>query len=159
MKFFKLVTAVSLLVLTACASWSGLSDKQRIALYQEHAGEPIDSFHYFGSLNSWMPLGDEALVVWTRPSQAYLLELFGPCPGLEYTPAISVTGQFGMVSAGFDEVIVLNDPGVNLPCRIEAIRPIDVDALDAAKEDLREQVEMVERDRPPEESATDTSGY
>jgi hypothetical protein len=33
---------------------------------------------FFGSLNGWTELGDSALAVWTRPSEAYLLELRGP---------------------------------------------------------------------------------
>ena len=54
--------------LAACASTPRLSDSQRYALYQDHAGQPVKSFRYFGNINGWTPVGDSALVVWTRPN-------------------------------------------------------------------------------------------
>jgi len=66
--------------LGGCASaGTQLSDEATLGLYRAHAGEPVGSFRYFGRLNGWTPLGDETLVVWTRPKEAYLLELFGSC--------------------------------------------------------------------------------
>lgn len=158
MNLFKMAAAAGLLfALGACASWPGLTDAQRLALYQEHAGEPVDSFHYFGSLTGWTPLDDSVLVVWARPKKAYLLDLFGPCSGLQYTPAIRITQQLGRVSSGFDEVIVLDDSAFNIPCRIETIRPIDVDAMDAAREAMNEKVEVVERNQGAEGSVENSA--
>ena len=83
------------------------TDAEKLALYRAHSGEPVSDFQYFGSINGWNPMGDSALVVWTRPSQAYLLELFGPCTDLDYAPAISLSNSMGRVSSRFDSVHVL----------------------------------------------------
>ena len=94
-------------LLAGCATGPKLSTTEKLALYRDHAGEPVKDFRYFGTLNGWSPLGDAALAVWTKPSEAYLLELSGRCPDLEYAMAISIT-QFGnRVSARFDDVLQL----------------------------------------------------
>ena len=124
-------------VLAGCAS-TGLSENDRLALYRANAGEPVGDFHYFGSLNGWSPLGDEALTVWTRPNQGYLLELAGPCPDLEFAPAISISNLMGRVSARFDKVTVHGGGSrTNFPCRIREIRPLHVKALKQAERELR----------------------
>lgn len=146
-----MITAAAALVgLAACATGPRIPDEQRLELYRAHAGEPVGSFNYFRTLYGWTPLDDSVLAVWTRHNQAYLVDLAGPCQGLEYTPAISISHQFSRVYAGFDKVVVLNDPAFNIPCRISEIRPIDVDALEQAEEDLRERIEMVERSQSAE---------
>ena len=78
-------------LLAGCATGPKLSTTEKLALYRDHAGEPVKDFRYFGTLNGWSPLGDAALAVWTKPSEAYLLELSGRCPDLEYAMAISIT--------------------------------------------------------------------
>jgi hypothetical protein len=126
--------------LAACASTPGkeASDAAQQALYRSHAGAPVRSFHFFGRIDSWTPLDDRTVVVWTRLNEAWLLDLDGPCNGLEYTPAIGLTSSAGTVSARFDKVLV-RDPGVvNIPCVIADIRPIDVPALKAAQREARE---------------------
>mgnify|MGYP007112213923 CR=1 FL=1 len=135
--------------LAACATGSGLSDADRLQLYRAHAGAPVKDFQYFNSLNGWTELGDSALAVWTRPSEAYLLELSGPCLDLSFSPAIAVTNQFGRVSARFDSVRVVGaGAGPHIPCRIETIRPLDVKALKVAEKELRE-AKAVERSEAP----------
>lgn len=84
-------------------------------------------------------MGGNALAVWTRPNQAYLLELRASCNELGYAPAIAITQRFGQVSARFDNVIALSGPGmIRIPCRIETIRPLDVKAIRASEKQLRE---------------------
>jgi len=139
---------IAILILAAaaagCAS-TRLSDAEQLAMYREHAGESVKDFHYFGSLNGWTPLGDRALAVWTRPSQAYLLELMGPCAGLDFALGISVTNQMGMVSTHFDQVIVHDsNSAIHIPCRIQEIRPLDVKGLRQAQSELR-KAEAVQR--------------
>lgn len=130
--------------LTACAS-TGQSDADRLAMYRTHAGEPVKDFHYVGSLNGWTPLGDHALAVWTSPSRAYLLELMGPCMGLDFALGISISNQMGVVSARFDKVLVHDSSSpTHFPCRIQEIRPLDVKALKQAQRELR-KVEAVQR--------------
>ena len=134
--------------LGGCASVGPQEEDSTLDLYRAHAGEPVASFNYFGSLNGWTPLGDETLVVWTRPSEAYLLELFGPCRDLAFAPAISLSNHMNRVSARFDSVSPLGGAvgPINIPCRIETIRPLQVKALKAAQRELRE-ARVVEREQ------------
>lgn len=143
------LAAAAMLALAACASTPKQTDAERLELYRTHAGEPVNDFRYFGSLNGWTPLGEQALAVWTRPNEAFLLELTSPCMDLDFAPAISITNMMGSVSARFDDVIVRgggNRAG-RIPCRIERIRPLDVKALKQAQRDLRE-AQAVEREAP-----------
>jgi len=124
-----------------CSSTPRPSAAERLALYQAHAGAEVRSFPLFGRLNGWSPLGDQALVVWTRPSEAWLLELAGRCQDLDYATAISLTSSGSQVHARFDEVIPLG-PMVGevarIPCRIQSIRPVDAKAVRQAQQELRE---------------------
>lgn len=135
-----LLLASTVAALAGCASTSKLSDSEKLALYREHAGEPVKRFHYFGNINGWTPLGNKALVVWTRPSEAYLLDLSGPCQDLDYAPAITITNRMGDVSARFDDVIVRGGgtAPIRIPCKIWEIREVDVKAVKQAERDLRE---------------------
>ena len=132
----------------ACASTPRQTDAEKLALYRAHSREPVSDFQYFGSINGWSPIGDSALMVWTKPSQAYLLELFGPCTDLGSAPAISLSNSMGRVSSRFDSVHVLGGGGnstMRIPCRIQTIRPLDVKALRQAQQELRE-AKVVERE-------------
>jgi hypothetical protein len=133
--FFFAAAAISL---AACATDPAQRDAEKLALYEAHAGAPVAKFRYFGSINGWTPLGDEAIAVWTRPSEAYLLRLSGPCPEIEFTPAISITSRFGEVSVPFDKVIVHSRGAVTVPCHITQIRPLDVKAIRQAERTNRE---------------------
>jgi hypothetical protein len=132
-----LATAVAL---AGCASTPSLSDNDKLALYRAHAGPPVTSFHYFGRLDSWTDIGDRAVAIWTRPSEAWLLELSGRCSGLRFTPVIGLTSQTGMVSARFDKVLVRNGAVPDFPCTIQTIRPLDTKALKQAERTARDQV-------------------
>jgi hypothetical protein len=134
------------LSLGACST-TRMSDAETLALYKAHAGEPVKSFQYLGHLSGWTPLGDTALAVWTKPTQAYLLELYGPCNDLEFAPAISLSSIANSVSARFDNVYVHGGgaPNIRLPCRIENIRLLDVKGLKQAQKNLRE-AQLVERE-------------
>ena len=120
-------------MLAGCASTPRMSDAEKYALYEAHAGAPVSSFRYFGSLNGFTPLGDSALVIWTRPREAWLLDLSGSCPDLPYTNAIGLTSSMGRVSARFDKVLVRSFGSINIPCQIREIRPLDVKAIRAAE--------------------------
>jgi hypothetical protein len=122
----------------ACAT-TGMSDADKLATYRAHAGAPVDSFHYFGRISGWTPLGDSAIAVWTRPNQAWLLDLAGRCPDIEYTPVIGVTSQFDRVSAKFDKVIARSPGSIEIPCMISEIRPLDVKAIKQAEKTARDQ--------------------
>lgn len=135
----RLLIVVLLLLAGACATDAGLRESQRLALYSAHAGAPLPNFRFFGRLDGWTPLGDSALAVWTRPNQAYLLELNGRCPDLEFASAITLSSQLSSVYARFDKVLPLGPaPGVSpMPCYIRQIRPLDVASLKAAEREIR----------------------
>lgn len=147
------------LALGACATGGGLSNAQQLALYQAHAGEPVASFNYLGSINGWTPLGDTAIAVWTRPREAWLLELYGPCSGLQSTPAIALTNTMNRVSARFDKVLV-RDTGssMDMPCIIREIRALDVNAIREAEKQAREQPEAIPPATSPTGSQPTTGG-
>ncbi|MEG1680116.1 MAG: DUF6491 family protein [Stenotrophomonas sp.] len=134
-----LVALMLAAVLGGCATAGKLTSAERLDLYRAHAGEPVKSFRYFGSLNGWTELGDSALAVWTKPNEAWLLNLSGPCTDLSFAPAISITNMMGQVSARFDRVIVHGSgPMAHVPCRIDSIQPLDVKTLRASEKELRE---------------------
>ncbi|MFK3649228.1 DUF6491 family protein [Lysobacter enzymogenes] len=144
-----LAAALCAVVLAGCASAGPkLDDAQRLALYREHAGAPVDRFQYFGRLDGWTPLGDSALAVWTRPNQAYLLELQGRCQDLDFAQAISVSNQMGSVHRRFDKVIVLGQQSIKIPCFIDRILPLDVKALKQAQKEMRSAGTMPEDPKP-----------
>jgi len=139
------VALVVTLLAGACATDARIRDADRAALYEAHAGAPVNSFRYMGSLNGWTPLGDGALALWTRPKQAYLLTFNGDCPDLDFAQAISVSSQFQTVSKNFDTVTALGSGSVVIPCRIREIRPLDVAAIKDAERQMRADAQVSER--------------
>ena len=127
-------------LLAGCSSTPRASDADRLALYQAHAGEPVNNFRMFGRLNGWTPLGTSALTVWTRPNEAFLLDVT-PCQDLPFAQAITISNFANTVTARFDTVTPIG-PGTTqnarFPCRITKIRPIDVKALNQNREEMRQ---------------------
>lgn len=136
MRQILLATAV-VLGLAACAT-GRISDDERLGIYRANAGEPVKSFRYFGRIDGWTPLGDTALAVWTRPSEAWLLELGSRCPDLDFATAITLTSQMHSVYARFDRVRPLGQGAVPIPCIIQEIRPLDTKAIRADEAEMRE---------------------
>lgn len=133
-----IVPAVAVaMALSACAT-GGLRDAEKLDLYRAHAGDPVGSFNFFGRLNGWTPLGDSALAVWTRPGEAYLLELSGPCQDLPFATTIGLTSSAGRVYERFDKVLVRSPGSMNIPCFIRTIHPLDVKAVRTSERELRE---------------------
>lgn len=124
-----IAAVLSVASLAACASGPRMSDDQKLALYRQNAGEPVSKIRYHGTLRSWEPLGDQALAVWVRANEGYLLTLDAHCPDLEFGRAISIGDQTGDVFAGFDSVRVHGSTGTGLACRIRTIQPLDHEAL------------------------------
>lgn len=135
------------LALSACATSGRLTSEQKLSLYRAHAAPPQQDMPLYGGINGWTDLGDSALAVWTRPSEAYLLELTGPCQGLDYALEIALTSRTGRVSSRFDKVLV-RDPTsgpMNMPCFIRSIQKLDIKALRASEQDMR-QAKLQERE-------------
>lgn len=140
------------LALGACSSTPRMTDAERLAFYESHAGEPVNSFRLFGRLNGWTRVTNSALVVWTRPREAWLLDLT-PCADLQFAHSITISHFANTVTARFDTVTP-HGAGVSrvgqIPCRITQIRPLDTTA--SSQESEEKQVESAERsDAPPAE--------
>jgi hypothetical protein len=139
-----LIAAALAGVLAACSSVPYAQRvSQRQAAYAAAAGEPVRSFRFF-ELYSWEPLSDSQLAVYTRPNEAWLLSLSGPCQDLEFTNAIGLTSSLHEVSVNFDRVLT---GGRNFPCFIAQIRPVDLTRLKAVE---HEQRKIQAADRPQE---------
>ncbi len=143
-----LIVLILLLLLAGCANVQNdrhRSDRQ--AAYLAAAGAPVGSFT-FSSLYSWEPLSESQLVVYTRPAQAWLLDLFG-CQDLLYTNSIGLTSNLNQVSTNFDKVLTQRS---YVPCTISRIRPVDVKGMKAAAEQKR-QIRSEPRPRAANEAA------
>ena len=141
-----LTTLAAALILGACASGPSMSAADRLALYQTHAGQPVQGFQLPRNFR-WTSLGDQAIAVWGLGNQGHLLEMRTRCSGLGFASRIHITNSVGRVTARFDRVIPLNATGPNMQqpsCTIWTIRPLDTAALNDAKREMRE-AETIER--------------
>jgi hypothetical protein len=137
------------LVVSGCATSAGLRDTERLMLYREHAGEPVDSIQYTGHYNGWTPLSDGTFALWTRPSQAWLVELHSPCSGIDYADTIGFRNNNGRLSARFDHVYVSSNSLIPISCTIKEIRPLDVKAIRIAEKDARSKRQVEESSASP----------
>lgn len=137
-----LFAAVMLPLLAACSSVpyaERISARQ--AAYAAAAGAPVRSFRFF-ELYSWEPLGNSQLAIYTRPSEAYLVTVMGPCPDLEFTNVIGLTSNLREVQVRFDKVLTGRR---DFPCTIGEIRPVDLAKLKSVE---HEQRKIQAADRP-----------
>ncbi|GAB2515865.1 DUF6491 family protein [Lysobacter humi (ex Lee et al. 2017)] len=125
---------------TGCATGAATRRAEQLELYRAHAGAPVRSFSAIGRVDSWTPLTDDSIVVWTSPRRAYLLSVPG-CPDLDFAHGIALSESAGQVHAGFDRVTPLGHNTIRVPCIIDEIRPIDVKAY-------REARRIAELERP-----------
>jgi hypothetical protein len=147
-----LAAAALAALMSGCASNAAQRDAERLALYRSHAGQPVDSIQYFGRYNGWTPLGEGAFALWTRPSEAWLIELHAPCVEIDYADTIGFRDTNGRLNARFDQVYVGSRSLIPISCTIREIRPLDVKAIRADEKRLRDERKM--RDvRPPAEAA------
>jgi hypothetical protein len=131
MSTIRILLATTLLaLLCACASTpyaQRISERQ--AAYAAAAGTPVRNFRFF-TLYSWEPLSDSQLAIYTRPNEAWLLDLGGGCPDISFVNTIGLTSNLNQVMVGFDRVLTGRN---NFPCTISQIRPVDVKSLKAAQ--------------------------
>jgi hypothetical protein len=117
-------------LLAGCAS---VPLAQRQAAYAAAAGAPVNSFRFFTPLWSWEPLGPDQVVIYTRPKEAWLLDVPG-CTELPFAKAIGLTSNLNQVSINFDKVVIDRN---TFPCTIHRIRPVDVGKLKAVQQEQR----------------------
>ncbi|MCC8361995.1 DUF6491 family protein [Lysobacter sp. A6] len=140
--------------LAACSHGPTMSAEDRVALYRQHAGEPVASITLPGTgMRQWTPLDDQVLAVWATPTTGHLVELRNPCPRMSSSPRLAFTNSMGTVTAGMDSVVTRGATGsvagVNA-CRIETIRPLDGNAIREAKREMREYEAIERSEAPPE---------
>jgi len=130
----------ALLALSACATGGGYGTMAnaradgKLALYRGHAGPPVARIPFSSSIDNWTYLGPTTVAVWTRPSEAWLLELDAPCRDLQYAHAIGFESRGPQIAAGFDSVVVMSRAAAPyIPCRIRTIQPLDVAAIRVAE--------------------------
>lgn len=129
------LACVGLAALVAACSSGGprLSEAQERERYASYAQAPVDSFTWLGRFYNWQTLGDNQLVVFTTPSDAYLLTVQPPCSQLPFAQVVGVTSTAGTVHARLDSVTVQG-----WRCPITQIRPVDYARLRA---DLRSEAQ------------------
>ena len=135
MSMIRILLATTLAaMLAACASAPyAQRPSERQAAYAAAAGAPVRNFRFF-SLYSWEPLSDSQLAVYTRPNEAWLLDLGGDCQDLAFVNSIGLTSNLNQVMVGFDRVLTGRG---NFPCTISQIRPVDVKSLKAVQQQQR----------------------
>ncbi len=135
MSMIRILLATTLAaMLAACASAPyAQHTSERQAAYAAAAGAPVRHFRFF-SLYSWEPLSDSQLAVYTRPNEAWLLDLGGDCQDLAFVNSIGLTSNLNQVMVGFDRVLTGRG---NFPCTISQIRPVDVKSLKAVQQQQR----------------------
>lgn len=67
--------------------------------------EQVDSFRFFGDLNSWRAIDKDTLILWATPNQPYLVELMRDAQDLRSTEVIGVTSTVGRIT-DLDTVLV-----------------------------------------------------
>jgi hypothetical protein len=120
---------LALLVL-ALATALPAAAKHKQPDYAAYAGEPIPEIR-FTQLYNWQRVGNKSMVLWTKPSTAYLLTLANNCdpPQSRVTVQVGgVDGVHGRLQAGTGDVLI-----GQLQCRVQQIQPIDLVAMKADK--------------------------
>ena len=98
--------------------------------YAAYAGDPVKEIR-FAQLYNWQRTGDKTMVVWTKPSTAYLLTLANNCDALTGRVTVEIGGVDGIqgrLQAGMGDVIV-----GQLRCRVNRIQPVDLAAMKLAR--------------------------
>ncbi len=106
-------------------------DREARDRYLQYAGAPVDHITYLSHYDGWESIGRYDLILWTGPSDAYLITVMSPCENLQFANNIGLTRTSSTVYAKFDSVIVRG-----WRCRIQEIRPVDYKRM---RQDLRAQ--------------------
>ena len=130
-----IVPLIAVLGLGACAT-NRLSDTDRLALYDAHAGAPVKQIRFYNAMG-WDRIDDEHVLLNMRPKETWLLKVSGPC--LDWgsaSPTLRLSSSGAYVMGKFDRILTEGSP---VSCRIEEIRPVDVNAVREAETAMRAQ--------------------
>ncbi|MBS0579808.1 MAG: hypothetical protein JSR36_11180 [Proteobacteria bacterium] len=138
-----LAALCALAVLAACASTAPRQDPESVrARYASYAGEPLDRITWLGRFDSWESLGNNQLLIFTTPRDAYLLSITPPCTDLPFAQVIGVTATASTITARLDSIIVKG-----WRCQIAEIRKVDYARMRA---DMRQEAEAAKAaGKPP----------
>jgi len=103
------------------------SDEERIARYEQFAGEPIPQIKNFQLWRHEL-LDDNRVMVWGKPGQTYLLTFREPCTEISWARALGLSSTLGTVKADYDYVSARGQR-----CYIKTIRPVNERAMREAK--------------------------
>jgi hypothetical protein len=136
-----LIILILALGLAACASTSP-PELRSGEIYQRHASEePVNGVRY-SSVRSWRPVGDEGVLIEFNRNRYYLFELIGACRSeIRYVQAIRLLTSSTYRIDRFDR-IALGDR----ICRIQDIREVDFEAVQADLKALRQEAEPARED-------------
>ncbi len=128
---------VALAVLAAACATTVPTEVRTGEIYQRHAGEESVSSVIYGSIRSWRPAGDNAVLIEFSRNRHYLFELDAPCRSeVRFAQAIRLITSTRQRVDRFDRIQV-----GERTCRILDIREVDFDAVRADLERLRQQPE------------------
>ena len=129
-------------LLGACSGVPPRQDPETVRVrYASYAGEPLDRITWLGRFDSWESLGNNQLLVFTTPSDAYLLAVTPPCTDLPFVQNIALTSTSSTVSARLDSVIVKE-----WRCQIAEIRKVDYTRMRA---EMRQEAEAAKAATKP----------
>lgn len=132
--------------LSACSNAADMKrTAQRQAEFTAAAGAPQRNFLFSTPLYSWEALGETQLVVYTKPKEAYILDVKA-CNNLLVTKSIGLTSRLGEVSVNFDRVRTYSP---RISCVISQIRPVDMRHLKTAQQAQRKVDEAPREATPP----------
>jgi Family of unknown function (DUF6491) len=116
--------------------------------YTDYAGEPVKSFYLSaGGADGWHAVSKDQVVVWSGMNKAYLLQLSGYCPNLQFAQSIGLTSHGSTVDR-FEKVIVGRDR-----CLIKEIRPIDTKQMKEDRKLMRKQMEILDESDEAKDAA------
>jgi hypothetical protein len=129
------LTLLALATLAACQSGIPRHETQAELRerYVSYAGPPLERMTWLGRFDSWESLGDNRLVIYTTPSDAYLLTVTPPCTDLPFVQTIGLSSTSGTVYPRLDSVKVKG-----WRCPIAEIRRVDYARMRA---DMRAEAE------------------
>jgi hypothetical protein len=115
-----------LAIAAATIAFAGCATAGKGIDYASYTGEPVKEIRFF-QLYNWQRSTDRQVVLWTKPSSAYMLELANDCYELRGPRA---SFQAGGVPATPGRLSVNDDITVGeMRCKVRAILPIDLAAI------------------------------
>ena len=140
--------ALLCLAATACATTGetpvagggvggGDAVSDRLSQVTAAAGQPVSSFRY-ERMSSYEVIGLSDVLVYTRPTEAWLLHLDGECHNIDFGPFLRLTSHMHRVSTLTDSVVVKDNP---VPCMIRQIRPVDTAKIAAVQPSTHAEIE------------------